>query len=295
MDYLVFGENVYIKSNNNKFFSFDYNDNYIAEFSIDEKKDSIIAKSNTTDIESINLIAEILYFYGNKEKNVIYQSNDNDDLDLKGFEKNKNIYIKKVKEFEKERAKKFNSIDELYKYPYLVPWNLVERERDVLALVEKYVDKSKNILEIGSGYGKNLLLLKEHGYDNVQGIENSRNAYEISKQKIDNNTLGDITKTNYNDSKFDAIIDIGCLHCIDHKYQEKAVKEVLRILKKDGLLISRYFLPKDKKWLDRYPVKVTSFGSNYEELVKLFKNFNIIESCIENECVYIVGRKNEED
>lgn len=289
MDYFVFGKKVYIKSNNNGFIAYDYNNNIVNTFSFDIKDNCILFYSSETDYDSIVLMSEILYFMGNKQKYVVYKNNKMINVDY--FTKVEDSYIKTLDSFEKERQKKFDSINELYGYPELVPWNLVEREHDVLELVEKYIPTNANILEIGSGYGKNLLLLSESGYKFVSGIEFSQNAVEISKRLLNNNLLGDVTNTNFADEEYDAIIDIGCLHCVKTEDKINALNEVSRILKRGGLIISRYFLPKNADWLHKFPLNVKSFGSEYDELIDFFKCFDIIESFVFNECAYIVGRK----
>lgn len=292
MDYLVLGKKIYIKNENERFFCYDYFGNILGEFKIVIESDVINFEFDSDNLEAINLMSEILYFMGDKKKNIIYVNKNNLDLSCIQFKQEHNKYIKKTVDFEFERKNKFNSIDELYDYPHLVPWNLVKREIDVALIVDKYISKNKKILEIGSGYGKNLDLLKNtYGYKNIVGIEYSNNAYELSKNIVDNNFLGDITNTKYKDETFDAIIDIGCLHCVSTDKQQTAVKEVLRIMKKNGIIISRYFLTKDEDWIKKYPVKIDKFGNTYEEIVQMFSDFDIIDSYIENECVYIVGRK----
>lgn len=288
MDYLVFGKNIYLKNCNDIFNYYNYEDEKIGYFNIYIAKKEISFSYSKKNIEAINLFSEVLYFMGNKKKNIVCLNND--DLNSIGFiKKEKNI--KYIKEFERERNKKYKTIDELYNNPHLVPWNLVERENDVMFLVNKYVTKNNKILEIGSGYGKNLCLLKENGYNNVVGIEYSKNAYELSRKKISNNILGDITNTKFDNNSFDAIIDIGCLHCVCTENRKKAFNEILRILKKDGFIISRYFLKKDTDWIKKYPVKISEFGNNYHEILDMFDNFIILETFEENECVYVVGRK----
>ena len=206
----------------------------------------------------------------------------------------KNYYIKPKEKFEIERKDKFNCINDLYSKPYLVPWNLVEREWDVINIVKQNVNKESAILEIGSGYGKNLMLLDNIGYKNVTGIEYSKNACNIAnnfKYNKIHNKYGSILKSPFKDNQFDAIIDIGCLHCIDSNNKKEAIEEIKRILKKNGVLISRYFLPKDESWISKYPVKIKKFGNTREEIENyLNQYFNIEKIFEENQCVYIVGR-----
>ncbi len=289
IDYKTLGKNIYICNIGNDFFAKDYNNNILTKINVFESDNCIsfsLENEKTEFIrEIINLFSEILYFKGNKRKDVMY----NGAIDLRKI--GLGLNIKNVEFFEKEREHKFKSIDELYRYPHLVPWNLVPREWDVIKLVNKYSTKDKKILEIGSGYGKNLDLLNNNGYLFTEGLEYSKNAYELSKKIINNNKYGDITKSGLKSEFYDLVIDIGCLHCIDSD-KVLALSEVNRILKQNGLIISRYFLPKDKEWLKKYPIKVDGFGSTKEEVFNLFsKYFDTLECFTNNGCVYYVGRK----
>lgn len=237
--------------------------------------------------EIINLFSEILYFIGHKKKNVVFNSKTRFNNKNIGFINNK----KNVSFFEEERKFKFDSINDLYKYPYLVPWNLVPREYDVVDLVEKYSEHTDSLLEIGSGYGKNLKLLEEKGYNNCIGIEYSINATNIANKIVNNCFLDDITDCHLSDNSVDRIIDIGCLHCVDEELRENAISEVSRILKKNGIIIGRYFLPKNEEWLKVYPVNVSKFGATISEIRNMFKNhIKLLEIYEDNECVYYVGR-----
>ena len=162
----------------------------------------------------------------------------------------------------------------------------------------KYVPLSSeaNILEIGSGFGKNLWYIKEAGYKNIMGIEYIKSAYKKSLNipNITNNVMyGDITCTEFKDKSFDVIIDIGCMHCMPINERGKGIKEITRIAKKNSILISRCFKPKNAEWLNEYPVKVDHFGLEKEKFVELFnsnfKEIEILESD-ELQCNYFIGR-----
>lgn len=304
-DYFSMDKDIYIVNDQNNesiFIVKDYNHIEIGKFYIENSdKKNITFYYETTNLQdikmyqAINLFSEILYFKGKKEKNVICIGELLEENAKKiGFIKNKDYYIKSIYKFEKERKKKFDSIDDLYSKPYLVPWNLVEREWDVINIVKEKVDKESTILEIGSGYGKNLMLLDSIGYVNATGIEYSKNACNIANNFEYNqihNKYGSILSSSFKDNQFDSIIDIGCLHCIDSNNKKDAIEEIKRILKKNGILISRYFLPKDEAWISRYPVKINKFGNTKEELENYLKEyFNIEKIYEENQCVYIIGR-----
>jgi len=305
-EYLSLSKNLYItkKKYGKIFYAFSYEGELIYAFKFEEEDDSIsfydIKSSLQFDndenlkLEAIDIFSQILYFLGEKNKQ-IYCFIKNIDLSSIGFYKKDECQIKTIESFEKERIEKYDTIDDVYAKPNLVPWNLVPREWDVISLVEKYVKKDEKLLEIGSGLGKNLLALDSIGYNNILGIENSKNACDISynfKLCKDKNLYGDVTKMIFQDLSFDAVVDIGCLHCVPSEILVDALDEVHRVLKNQGLIISRFFLPKEDIWLKRYPVKVNSFGKTEDEIVNLYSRyFKIKEKKILNGCVYIVGEK----
>lgn len=49
--------------------------------------------------------------------------------------------------------------------------SLLHRSEFLLEILDTYVNKDDSILEIGSGDGRNIKYLKEHGYTNVAGID----------------------------------------------------------------------------------------------------------------------------
>jgi len=288
VDYKTIGNNIYITNENDVFLVKDYGDRLITKIYVEEKAHSFcfhIEKEATEFLDEIvQLFSELLYFKGNKKKDVEYVLTSG-----VHSQKESTVYIN-TNTFEKERNHKFRSIDELYKFPHLVPWNLVPREWDVIELVDKYSHRDARILEIGSGYGKNLDLMNKHGYKHVIGLEKSYNAFKISQKVVDNNIYGDILHSGLNEKTFDLVLDIGCLHCIENRV-DMAVSEVSRLLKPQGLIISRYFLPKDKEWLDRYPISVERFGLCKTDIMNMFSlHFDVIECFENNSCVYFVGR-----
>lgn len=293
--YYIFGNSGYILGSfEGKFSAYEYQTReLIASFclldvtsanvicNMSKKSDSIFEQ------EAVLLMSEVLYFIGEKSRNVVFISDKNNTPDK----------VITCSEFERERTKKVKTIDELYYYPHLVPWNLVECEYDVLSLIEKYIQTNEKILEIGSGFGKNLWALKDMGYDNTFGIESSARAVELShciheiKDKI---LCASATRLPFENNSIDCILDIGCLHCMGKAERELAIKESYRCLKRGGYIISRAFKRKDSEWIKKYPINVNCFGYEKIEYEQTFANyFQIIQFFEENHngCFYYVGRK----
>ena len=98
------------------------------------------------------------------------------------------------------------------------------------------------ILEIGCGPGANIWYLDREGFL-AYGIDGSSVAIEKAKQRIPNANLcvGDITKLEYDDNFFDAVIDCECLYANNTSNSELILTEINRVLKKDGFFYSRTF------------------------------------------------------
>jgi SAM-dependent methyltransferase len=91
-------------------------------------------------------------------------------------------------------------------------------------------------LDIGCSGGPLLKLLLSQGYSQVLGIDISRKAIQLCKERdLKNVYLMDGVKSEFDSEKFDLIIASDVLeHTKDDK---KAIKEWKRILKKGGVII----------------------------------------------------------
>ncbi len=299
---LSFNNNIFIvRTSSQRFYrALTYSDETVAKLSYVMDKSAIrfnaklfCAEKPLTD-EVFQLFSQMVYFIGEKKKDVVYDSADYD-LHKFGFVQCGNTQTKAVGLFADERAEKVNSIDELYKSPWLVPWNLVGIEWDVLNLVKKDFSEEKAVLEVGSGFGKNMIALNRLGYSNVKGIENSVTAHALS-QKVDyckrNNFIGDIVMLPFEDGKFDCVVDIGCLHCADEVNRKSGLREIWRVLKVGGEFISRFFLPQNQEWIAGYPVKVGAFGETVNKMTVWFnKYFEPKKVFRRGDCMYYIGVK----
>jgi 2-polyprenyl-3-methyl-5-hydroxy-6-metoxy-1,4-benzoquinol methylase len=94
----------------------------------------------------------------------------------------------------------------------------------------------KKILDVGCGDGRISKALKEAGF-NVVGLDISRTAIEKAKQNfrgIDFLVASPEEKLPFEDENFDSVY---CTEVIEHLYDTAvALKEITRVLKKEGLL-----------------------------------------------------------
>lgn len=108
--------------------------------------------------------------------------------------------------------------------------------------------KSLSILEVGSGYGLNLLILKFLGFKDVKGIEvvksindNAKLFIETVKKYCDfdlsgcDSLHGDAQSTNFNNREFDIILSIETISHVPSL--DRFLREVNRLLKLNSYLI----------------------------------------------------------
>lgn len=89
------------------------------------------------------------------------------------------------------------------------------------------ISEHAKILEVGSGNGNFLNFLREKGFD-IEGVDISPRGPEVKK--------ADIAELPYNDESFDCIISKQVFDGALYVQNEKAMlKEIVRVLKKDGL------------------------------------------------------------
>ncbi len=100
---------------------------------------------------------------------------------------------------------------------------------------EKVVlDRDAKILEVGCGLGRVLKHYKNQGFD-IHGVERSHVAVEKLWHELPREVViqGDALDLPYGDSSFDTALAFGVYHNLEEGIQ-KGVKELARILKKDG-------------------------------------------------------------
>jgi len=111
------------------------------------------------------------------------------------------------------------------------------------------------IADIACGNGRHLIPAAKH-CSKVIGIDISNELLKIVKEKIDENNLknitifhSDVVNLPLNNSSVDAVLYIAALHNVKGRNNRiKSLKEVKRILKKDGkALISVW-----SRWQDKY-------------------------------------------
>jgi len=104
-------------------------------------------------------------------------------------------------------------------------------------LIKPYIKKNIKILDAGCGTGFNMIYLKRFG--SVFGIDNSNYAINLCKKRKLKVKKASIEKIPFKDNLFDLVT---CFEVIYHKAVKddvKALKEINRVLKNEGLLLIR--------------------------------------------------------
>jgi len=129
-----------------------------------------------------------------------------------------------------------------------VNWLVARKEpihtKKELSYLKKFLRTNQKILDLACGYGRLTIPLTKQGYK-IEGLDISKNLLEeaekrAKKEKLNINfRLGDMRKLPYNTNTFDAIICMwsAFIELPNKKDQIKALKEILRVLNKDGFAL----------------------------------------------------------
>lgn len=163
-----------------------------------------------------------------------------------------------------------------------IPWDAVYTERAAAARGEAFTDGFEDglvralpdtlgsILEIGCGFGEHLALAQGAGRQLV-GIDLSEDAVQTASQRVPDASLrsGDFLDLDL-DTRFDAILDLGCLHAVPPRRRDAYLAKVKAQLAPDGLYVLSAF-ERDPRLLAREPVyyvagRVPEWGFRLDEL-----------------------------
>ena len=152
-----------------------------------------------------------------------------------------------------------------------------------LSYLKKFLRKKQKILDLACGYGRFTIPLAKQGYT-IQGIDISPNLIAKAKRTAKNEGLnlkfqiGDMRKLPYDNDSFDSIICMwsAFIELSKEKDQIKALKEMLRILKKGGFAFLE--MPKPEKTKEKVVISIIEeveavpmFRQNKTTLTKLMR------------------------
>lgn len=121
-------------------------------------------------------------------------------------------------------------------------YGMLQRKNVVMKLVDSISTDGKKLLDVGCGGGSYASEFLQKGYE-VYGIDISSEMIEQARKLLSEEGLiqhahfsqGDIENLSFSDNFFDVVCSAGVLEYLET--DDKAVKEIFRVLKPDGIAI----------------------------------------------------------
>ena len=182
-------------------------------------------------------------------------------------------YVKKTL----DEPKEFPSWDDYYKENDVekMPWYEKDLDLDLKEEIELKNLHSGKFLDLGTGPGTQAMQISNLGFD-VTGSDLSNSAIERAK-KLYPNTLyivDDILNSKFLDNAFDYILDRGVFHIFEQEKLPDYLRQIKRILKKNGILFLKCMSVEEKNLEDgKGP-----FLYSKEQIKEIFENNFEIES-----------------
>jgi ubiquinone/menaquinone biosynthesis C-methylase UbiE len=141
-------------------------------------------------------------------------------------------------------------------------------------LIEEFISKEDIVLDLGCGSGRNFIPRGKW-----YGIDFSKEMLEFAKTK----NYVELKKANlweseFNNEMFDKILCIASLHCIPNSNNRmKILKEIYRLLKKDGQAIITVWNKDSKRWKAKDKEKMVSWDIGNEKVERYYYLYNFDE------------------
>jgi len=158
------------------------------------------------------------------------------------------------------------SWDDMYKKGSVkkMPWYTKDLDIDVKRAIKKL--KKGSFLDLGTGPGTHAFALSKLGFS-VTGTDISASAINRLKKKSKVIFLkDDIIKTKLK-KKFDYIMDRGVFHIFEPKLRKTYVKNIKKLLNKNGILFLKCFTVKEKS--------DPPYGFTKKQIRNYFKDFRV--------------------
>ncbi|WP_010529360.1 class I SAM-dependent methyltransferase [Lentibacillus jeotgali] len=152
-----------------------------------------------------------------------------------------------------EAEKQWDDRAEFWSARSMEMWDSGSR-KDIVPFIQRQLEQDSKILDVGCGDGYGSYKLHKLGY-HVTGVDISgemiRRASEKTEQAAISFRQGDITRLPIDDKSQDAIMAINVLEWTETPV--KALNELGRVLKKDGLFVAGILGPTAGPRMNSYP------------------------------------------
>lgn len=144
---------------------------------------------------------------------------------------------------------KFPDWDELYTRREMttMPWYWEELDEDIIDTLKQRNIKEGTLLDLGCGPGYQAILLSNLGFT-VTASDIAGSAIEKAKALDTKNNVtwvvDDILNTKLSENSFDIIFDRGCFHVFRPQERRLYIRNVKKLLKKNGFLFLKTFSTK---------------------------------------------------
>lgn len=163
-------------------------------------------------------------------------------------------------------------------------------------LLEKFISEipKGEVLDMGSGLGKNSIFLAQNGFKTLAfDIDKNivKNLQEIAQKEKLNISTETADINNFQFANYSAILALNCLHFLKYSEREKAIEKIKKATANHGLIFISAFTTQDNSYKNfterKKPIEKNTFYSDTEkrywnffepnELKSYFKdNFTIL-------------------
>ena len=182
-------------------------------------------------------------------------------------------YVKKTL----DETKEFPSWDDYYKENDVekMPWYEKDLDLDLKEEIELKNLHSGKFLDLGTGPGTQAMQISNLGFD-VTGSDLSNSAIERAKKLYPNTSyiVDDILNSKFLDNAFDYILDRGVFHIFEQEKIPDYLRQIKRILKKNGILFLKCMSVEEKNLED----EKGPFLYSKKQIKEIFENNFEIES-----------------
>ena len=163
-----------------------------------------------------------------------------------------------------ERCWNSENVDDLMQY--LSGWNGFKSEE-----IDIFKSQGVNhVCDVACGFGAHTLALLSNGF-NVEAFDVSPRAVELTTAGLKEYgyenvkvKIASVLDTGYDDASFDAVTAYAVMDHLTKKDLEKAIRELMRIVKEEGLVLISFDQPQDEDFI--IPHRLLEDGSMlYEE------------------------------